>query len=180
MSVQFKFGTCKSFFNRWKSKLDRYMVEVWAYICNVLNHFNLFITFIRIFLLSTNNIFAPCFVALLHLDTNFENLVPVVLIANVLDMIELVWDTQGWGLLNQFLPFRYFPNLSALFKQTLAIEYHVFDWSCGDTCQIWMWFNESNCYFCKIESFAYGEIKERSLSNPHPWMDFLYQPKICF
>ena len=24
-------------------------------------------------------------------------------------------------------------------------------------------------YFCKIENFAYGEINERSFSNPHPW-----------
>ena len=23
-------------------------------------------------------------------------------------------------------------------------------------------------YFCKIEYFAYGEINERSFSNPHP------------
>ena len=41
--------------------------------------------------------------------------------------------------------------------------------SCGDTCQIWMWFRESNRYFCNIEYFAYGEISERSFSNPHPW-----------
>ena len=67
--------------------------------------------------------------------------------------------------------FSTFPLLS---KQTLAIEYHVYIWqvspqlSCGDTCQIWMWFRESNRYFCKIENFAYGEINERSFSNPHP------------
>ena len=53
----------------------------------------------------------------------------------------------------------------------LIIEYHVRIWqvspqvSCGDTGQIWMWFKESNGYFHKI--FAYGEINERSLSNPH-------------
>ena len=41
--------------------------------------------------------------------------------------------------------------------------------SCGDTCQIWMWCKEYHRYFCKIENFAYGEIKERSFSNPHPW-----------
>ena len=40
--------------------------------------------------------------------------------------------------------------------------------ACGDTCQIWMWFEESNMYFCEIENFAYGEINERSFSNPHP------------
>ena len=40
--------------------------------------------------------------------------------------------------------------------------------SCADTCQIWMWSGESNRYFYAIEYFAYGEINERSLSNPHP------------
>ena len=82
---------------------------------------------------------------------------------------------QGWGLLSQFSPFRYFPHFPLLSQQTLAIEYHVYIWqvspqpSCGDTCEIWMWFRESNRYFCKIENFAYGEISERSFSNPHPW-----------
>ena len=81
----------------------------------------------------------------------------------------------GWGLLSQFSPFRYFPHFPLVSKQTLAIEYHVYIWqvlpqlSCGDTCQIWMWFRESNRYFCKIENCAYGEISERSFSNPHPW-----------
>ena len=81
---------------------------------------------------------------------------------------------QGWGLLRQFPPFRYFANFSALSKQTLAIEYPVYIWqvspqlSCGDTCQIWTWCEESNMYFCHIENFAYGEINERSFSNPHP------------
>ena len=31
-----------------------------------------------------------------------------------------------------------------------------------------MWFRESNRYFRNIENFAYGEISERSFSNPHP------------
>ena len=26
-------------------------------------------------------------------------------------------------------------------------------------------------YFCEIENFAYGEINERSFSNPHPRAD---------
>ena len=81
----------------------------------------------------------------------------------------------GWGLLSQFPPFRYFPNFSALSKHPFVLEYHVYIWqvspqlSCGDSCQIWMWLKESNSYFCKIENFAYGEINERSFSNPHPW-----------
>ena len=82
---------------------------------------------------------------------------------------------QGWGLLSQFPPFRYFPYFSGSRKHMLAFEYHVYIWqvspqlSCDDTCKIWMWFKESNRYFCKIENFAYGEINERSFSNPHPW-----------
>ena len=31
-----------------------------------------------------------------------------------------------------------------------------------------MWFKESNIYFCQIKNFTYGEINERSFSNPHP------------
>ena len=81
----------------------------------------------------------------------------------------------GWGLLSQFPLFRCFPNLSALWIHTLAIEYHVYIWqvspqlSCGDTCQIWMWFKYSNRYFGEIENFAYREINKRSFSEPHPW-----------
>ena len=49
---------------------------------------------------------------------------------------------QGWGLLSQFPPFRYFPNFSVSLKHTLPIEYRVYIWqvspqlSCGGTCQI--------------------------------------------
>ena len=81
---------------------------------------------------------------------------------------------QGWGLLSQFPPFHYFPNFSVLSKQTLVIECHVYIWQvspqlgCGDTFQIWMWFEEHDMYFCHIENFAYGEIDERSFGNPHP------------
>ena len=81
---------------------------------------------------------------------------------------------QGWGLLSQFSPFRYFPNFSASPKYMLAIVYRVHIWqvlpqlSCGDTCQIWMWCKWSNRYFDRIENFAYGEINERSFCNPHP------------
>ena len=81
---------------------------------------------------------------------------------------------QGWGLLSQFPPFCYFPKFSSLSKHTLTVKYRVYIWqvspqlSCGDICQIWMWFEESNMNFCEIESFAYGEINEWSFSNPHP------------
>ena len=62
----------------------------------------------------------------------------------------------------------------------LDIKYHVYIWqvspqlSCGDTCQIWMWFKESNSYFCKIETFAYWEVNEWSFSKPHPRPIFLH------
>ena len=91
-----------------------------------------------------------------------------------LNSFVLVKGAQGWGSLSQFPPFRYFPKFSALSKHTLPVEYHVYIWevspqpSCGDTCQIWMWFEESNMYFREIENSAYGEINERSFSNPHP------------
>ena len=90
---------------------------------------------------------------------------------------QCIWfGDSGWGLLSQFPPFCYFPIFfSALPNPTLAIEYHVYIWqvspqlSCVDTCQIWMWFEESNMYFCQVENFAYGEINKQSFSNPHPW-----------
>ena len=81
---------------------------------------------------------------------------------------------QGCGLLSRFPPFRDFPIFSTSPKYVLATEYHVYIWqvtpqlSCGDTCQIWMRFKERNKYFCEIDNFAYGEIDERSFSNPHP------------
>ena len=59
-----------------------------------------------------------------------------------------------------------------IFSVPLSIEYHAHIWQvlpqlcCGDTCQIWMWLKECNRYFCEIENFAYGEIDERSFSNP--------------
>ena len=69
----------------------------------------------------------------------------------------------------------FFLNFSLLSKHILTVKYRIYIWqvspqlSCGDTCQIWMWFDESNMYFCETENFAYGEINERSFSNPHPW-----------
>ena len=36
-----------------------------------------------------------------------------------------------------------------------------------------MWLKQSKRYFCKIENFAYGEINERSFSNPHPCRKFM-------
>ena len=82
---------------------------------------------------------------------------------------------QGWGLLSQFAPFGYFPIFQHP-KYILAIEYHVHIWQvslqfcCGDICQIWMWYKESNRYFNRIENFACGEINGVLLHPPttHP------------
>ena len=41
--------------------------------------------------------------------------------------------------------------------------------SCGNTCQIWKWFQSFNWYFRKIENYPCGEINEGSFSNRHPW-----------
>ena len=77
---------------------------------------------------------------------------------------------QGWGLLGQFPTL--FNDFSALSEHTLPIEYYVYIWQVSpqlnysDTCQIWLWFKETNRYFCKSENFAYGEMNERSLGNP--------------
>ena len=82
---------------------------------------------------------------------------------------------MGWGLLNQFSPFRYFPIFSEWLKHWLPVWHYIHIWqvspqlSCGDTWQIWMWLKVSNLYFCQIEISCYGEINEQSFSNPHPW-----------
>ena len=91
------------------------------------------------------------------------------------DYISIPHFYLGWGLLSRFPPFRYCPNFSASPKHTLPLAYHVYicqvspQLCCGDTCQIWMWFKEFNWCFYQIENFAYGEINERSFSNPHAW-----------
>ena len=72
-------------------------------------------------------------------------------------------EAQGWVLLNQCPPFRYFPIFLAYIWLVSP------QLSCGDTCQIWMWSKESNRFFRKIVNCAYGEINERSFSNPRPW-----------
>ena len=68
--------------------------------------------------------------------------------------VVLVIKHQAWGLLRQFRPFRHFPHISSWSKHKLATGYYVYVWemspqlSCADTCEIWMWFEEYNWYFC--------------------------------
>ena len=77
---------------------------------------------------------------------------------------------QGWGLLSQFPPFPYFPNLFNIVK--LHVSYWIsrpyLTGSCGDTRQIWMWFAVCKRQSPKFIFFHNGEINERSFSNPHP------------
>ena len=49
---------------------------------------------------------------------------------------------------------------------------------CDDTCQIWMWFKESNGYFRKIKYVLDEEMNERICSNPHTWARLL-SPYLC-
>ena len=82
--------------------------------------------------------------------------------------------TLGWGLLSQFPPFRYFPNYSSLSKHTLTVKYRVYIWqvspqlSCGDTCWIWMWFEESNMYFYMIKILLTEKLTNGALVTPTP------------
>ena len=55
------------------------------------------------------------------------------------------------------------------------------------TCQVWMWFKESNRYFCKIKIFVYGEInkalvtptQEQFKTHIVSWRNHFIQIKIC-
>ena len=73
-----------------------------------------------------------------------------------------------------FIPL--FSEFSALWKHTLAIEYHVDIWhvppqlSCGETYEIWIWIKWLSRCICKIKSCAYRKINELIFSNPHPWI----------
>ena len=107
-------------------------------------------------------------------------------------MFTLEWyclQVLGWGLLSQFSPFRYFPHFPLLSKQMLAIEYHVYIWqvspqlSCSDTCQIWMWFKESNRYFCKIKILLTEKLANGALITPTPGPRQIWRPHddaFCF
>ena len=77
----------------------------------------------------------------------------------------------GWGTLSQFHLFLLFFWFE---KYWLTTKCHVHIWqmslqlSCGDICQIWKWFENSNMCFCKMEWFPNREINEWSFSNSHP------------
>ena len=81
---------------------------------------------------------------------------------------------QGWGLLSYFRPFRYFLNFSSLSKHSLTVKYRVYIWrvltqlGCGDTCQIWMWCEHNNMFFCKIKYLLTEKLTNGALATPIP------------
>ena len=70
--------------------------------------------------------------------------------------------------------------------QNTAVSYHFHIWqvlsqlSCGNTCQICMWFNESNKYFRKSRKVPNRELTEQIFSNPHPDLAVSAHLKILF
>ena len=84
----------------------------------------------------------------------------------------------GWGGTKIISSALLFSLFFIIVEHTLAIVYYVYIWqvspklSCVEICQIWMWFKESNWYFCKVETLAYGEINEQNFSNIRPCSPF--------
>ena len=78
----------------------------------------------------------------------------------------VAWVTkQIFFFLVNFLPF------SKLLKHCLLIKYHIHIYqvslqlSCSDTCQICMWFSESQRYFCKSKVVLKGETNKLRVST---------------
>ena len=82
------------------------------------------------------------------------------------------WPHQGWGLLSRFPPFLYFANFSTSPKYMLAIGYPIHicqvlsQLSCGDTCQIWMWFEACNKYFWRSKILLTEKLTNGTLVTP--------------
>ena len=75
----------------------------------------------------------------------------------------------GWGVTKRIYSIPLFSQFFKLIKilVTYGISLSYFaDVDCGDICQIWMWFEYFNTYFCKFEIFLNGEINERGISTP--------------
>ena len=79
-----------------------------------------------------------------------------------------VTSVPGMGVTKPISSVPLFSSFSKLSNHWLPIEYHVHicqmspQLSCGDICQIWMWFIGSNMYFHMMVNFYVGEIKERT------------------
>ena len=74
----------------------------------------------------------------------------------------MFWYQSGMGVAKPTSSLSLFSQFFTFIK--LVVIYGIS--RCGDICQMWMWFDESNIYFCKIDNFANGESNERSFSTP--------------
>ena len=96
--------------------------------------------------------------------------------------------SSGVGV-TQLISVLLFSQFSGSSKHWVPIDYHIHTWqvspqlSCGDTCQIWMWFKKNIRYCYKIENFLNREIDEGGFSNPRPmltkwggWLKGVQQP----
>ena len=84
--------------------------------------------------------------------------------------------SSGVGVTKPISSVPLFSKFFNIAKYMWIIECHANIWqllSCGDTCQIWLWFKECQRYFYEIENFACVEIDEWNFSNPHPMSDAL-------
>ena len=110
---------------------------------------------------------------LLHWRSHYKTQTMVKFIVFYRHCVGIVLNQLGWGLLSQFPLFRYFPNFSVMSKHLLAIEHHVYilqvlpQLSCGNTCQIWKWFKQSDT-FARSEILLTESINERNFSDPFP------------
>ena len=69
---------------------------------------------------------------------------------------------------------------SIVWKHTVAIEFHVDiclvspQFSCSNSCQIWLWFKESNIYFRKIKFLLTEKWTNGDLVTPTPSALLIY------
>ena len=80
---------------------------------------------------------------------------------------------QGWGLLNLFSAFSYFPFFRIIKLLVTGMTSRSYSNvsvqpSCGDTWQIWTWFTVSNLLFCWMKFSHNVEIIEWSFTPPPP------------
>ena len=75
--------------------------------------------------------------------------------------------------------FFHFPSFSESSQHLLPVKYHIHVWqmlpqiSCGDTCQIWMWFKEPITYTFTRLKISHTEkltIFQRTFLNAFSWM----------
>ena len=91
---------------------------------------------------------------------------------------------HGCGLPSQFPPFRYFPKFSSLSKHTLTVKYRVYIWhaapqlSCGDTCQIWRWFEESKFTFPRSKILPTEKLTTGALVTAHSCKSLTGKPHL--